>query len=96
MLRHTLPFQLLFTLLGAEVGVRDLSVQRVREFAGDPIQVLRLRTGELLDQAEVRHRVEVPGGHGHAEVNPGAAADDARNLTRFEEVADHHLGAGGS
>src|SRR6266478_5461647 len=48
MLRHTLPFQHLFPLLGADVGVRDLSVQRVREFAGDPIQVLRLRTGEFV------------------------------------------------
>src|ERR1700730_8079952 len=41
-------------------------------------------------------RLEVPGGHGHAEVDPAAAADDAINITRFEEVADHHLGAGGS
>jgi hypothetical protein len=30
------------------------------------------------------------------EVDPAAAADDAINITRFEEVADHHLGAGGS
>ena len=57
MLRHTSPFQPLFPLLGADVGVRNLSVQRVREFAGDPIQVLRLRTGELVDQAQVWHRV---------------------------------------
>src|SRR5258708_26892116 len=57
MLRHTLPFQLLFPLLGADVRVRDLSVQRVREFAGDPIHVLGLRTGEFVDQAKVRHRV---------------------------------------
>ncbi len=48
MLWQTLLFQLLFPLLGADVGVRDLSVQRVREFAGDPIQVLRLRTGEFV------------------------------------------------
>jgi hypothetical protein len=57
MLRHTLPFQLLFPLLGADVRIRDLSVQRVREFAGDPIHVLRPRTGEFVDQAQVR-----PGG----------------------------------
>src|SRR5216684_1729723 len=37
-----------------------------------------------------------PGGYGHAEVDPAAAADDAINITRFEEVADHHFGAGGS
>src|ERR1700687_3711840 len=41
-------------------------------------------------------RLEVPGGHGHAEVDPAAAADDAIDITRCEEVADHHLGAGGS
>jgi hypothetical protein len=40
-------------------------------------------------------RLEVPSGHGHAEVDPAAAADDAINITRFEEVADHHLGARG-
>jgi hypothetical protein len=39
MLRHTLLFQLLFSLLGADVDVRYLSIQRVREFAGDSIQV---------------------------------------------------------
>jgi hypothetical protein len=41
-------------------------------------------------------RLEVPGGDGHAEVDPAAAADDAINITRIEEVTDHHLGAGGS
>jgi len=41
-------------------------------------------------------RLEVPGGHGHAEVDPPAAADDAIDITRFEQVADHHLGARGS
>jgi len=30
------------------------------------------------------------------EVDPAAAADDAINITRFEEVAHHHLGAGSS
>ena len=41
-------------------------------------------------------RLEVPGGHGHAEVDPAAAADDAINITWFEEVADRHFGARGS
>src|SRR6185437_8133010 len=37
----------------------------------------------------------IPGGHGHAEVDPPAAADDPINVGRFQEVADHHLGASG-
>src|ERR1700738_1724813 len=31
--------------------------------------------------------LEVPGGYGHAEVDPAAAADDAIDITRFEAVA---------
>src|ERR1700730_17500873 len=59
--RNTLPFQPLFPLLGAEVRIRDLSVQRVREFAGDPIHVLRPRTGEFEDPPQVRHGVRENG-----------------------------------
>src|SRR5262249_56546505 len=33
--------------------------------------------------------------HGHAEVDPPTAADDSINVARFEEVSNHHLGAGG-
>ena len=32
-------------------------VSASREFTGDAIQVLRLRTGEFVDQPQVRHRV---------------------------------------
>jgi hypothetical protein len=41
-------------------------------------------------------RLEVPGGHGHGEAGPAAAVDDAINITRIEEVAEHDLGTGGA
>jgi hypothetical protein len=48
------------------------------------------------DRRHGRERFEVPDRRRHAEVDPAAAADDAINIARFEEVADHHLGSGGS
>src|SRR5882672_1388690 len=39
-------------------------------------------------------RLQVPGGHGHAEVDPPTPADDPMDVGRFEQVSDHHLGAG--
>lgn len=57
MLRQMLHLQLLFPLLGVDVRVRDLAIQRVREFAGDPIHVLGPRTGEFVDHAQVRRGV---------------------------------------
>jgi hypothetical protein len=47
------------------------------------------------DRRHGHGRLQVPGGHGHAEVDPPTAADDPIDVGRFEEVADHHLGAGG-
>jgi hypothetical protein len=46
--------------------------------------------------AMVTVALEVRGGHRHAEVDPPAAADDAIDITGFEQVADHNLGARGS
>src|SRR5260370_9584189 len=43
-LRHTLPFQLLFPLLGAYFMLRDPSLQRVRESVSHPLFLLRLAT----------------------------------------------------
>jgi hypothetical protein len=40
-------------------------------------------------------RLQVPGGHGHAEVDSSTAADDPIDVGRFEQVSDHHLGASG-
>src|SRR5262249_13925361 len=47
------------------------------------------------DRSHDHGRLEVPGGHGHAEVDPPTAADDPIDVGRFAEAADHHLGAGG-
>jgi hypothetical protein len=38
---------------------------------------------------------QVTDGYGHAEVDPPTAADDPIDVGRFEQVSDHHLGAGG-
>ena len=40
-------------------------------------------------------RLQVAGRNGHAEVDPPAAADDAEDVGRFEQVPDDHFGAGG-
>src|SRR5882724_1121757 len=47
------------------------------------------------DRRHGHGRLQVLGGHGHAEVDPPTAADDPIDVGRFEEVSDHHLGAGG-
>src|SRR5438067_1965300 len=44
---------------GDDVRVRDLTVQRVRLLPGDLVHVLRLRTGEFVDPAQVGPRVGV-------------------------------------
>src|SRR5262249_21567860 len=46
-LRHFLSFQLPFPFSGGNVKVRDFTAQRVRKFPGDPVHVLRTRTGKL-------------------------------------------------
>src|SRR5262245_54038846 len=55
-LRQPRPLQLSFPIPGGDVRVSDLTVQRGREFPGDPVHVLRLRTGQLVDPAHVRLR----------------------------------------
>src|SRR5262249_6353417 len=40
--------------------------------------------------------LEIPGGHGHAEVDSPAAFDDPKDVGRFEQVSGYHLGASGS
>src|SRR5271165_5918805 len=55
--RQPRPFQLPFPILGGDVTVRDLTVQHVRVLPGDPVHVLRPRTGELVYPAHVRPRV---------------------------------------
>src|SRR6185436_8251936 len=48
MLRQSRFLQLPFPILGGNVSVSDLAVQRVGELPGDPLHVLRPRTGELV------------------------------------------------
>jgi len=55
--RQPRPFQLPFPILRGDVRVRDLTVQRVRVLPGNPVHVLRPRTGEFVDPAQVRPRV---------------------------------------
>jgi hypothetical protein len=45
------------------------------------------------DRRHGHGRLQVPGGHGHAEVESPTAADHPIDVGRFEEVSDHHLGA---
>jgi hypothetical protein len=71
MLRYLVHFEPLFPLLRANVRVRDLPVQRLREFADDPIHVLRLRTGEFIDLAQVRYRVGENGSDYLSDISPG-------------------------
>src|SRR5580704_8254291 len=61
--RHEMPGEVLrhpplldpaFPMLGGDVGVRDLTVVRVRELPGDPVHVLWPRTGEFVYQAQMR------------------------------------------
>jgi hypothetical protein len=40
-------------------------------------------------------RLQVPGGYGHTEVNSPTAAGDPKNIGRFEQVSNDHLGASG-
>jgi hypothetical protein len=47
------------------------------------------------DRRHGHGRLQVPGGHGHTEVDPPTAADDPIGIGWFEKVSDHHLGASG-
>src|SRR3989441_1070678 len=56
-LRQSRLLQLPFPILGGNVSVCDLTVQRVRVLPGDSVHVLRPRTGEFVEPAQVRPRV---------------------------------------
>ena len=66
-----MPFQLLFPVLGGDIRVRDLAVQRVRILSGDPVHVLRPRTGEFVDPAQVRPRVSEDDSDNPSDVSRG-------------------------
>src|SRR5262249_52473378 len=46
------------------------------------------------DRCHSHGRLQVPGGNGHAEIDASTAADGPVDVRRFEQVSDHHLGAG--
>jgi hypothetical protein len=69
--RQPRPFQLPFPILGGDVRVRDLTVQRVRVLPGDPVHVLRPRTGELVYPAQVRPRVGEDGSDYPSDIRRG-------------------------
>src|SRR5882724_4967291 len=52
-LRHARLFQPLCPIVGRNVSVGDFTVQRFRILPSDPIHVLRTRTGEFVDPAQV-------------------------------------------
>src|SRR5215469_8532394 len=56
-LRQSHAFQVTLPIVRSDIRVGDLTVQRFREFPGDPIHVLRPRTGEFVYPAQVRTRV---------------------------------------
>src|SRR5262245_60164934 len=70
-LRKPRPVQLPFPILGGDVSVRDLTVQRVREFPGHPVHVLRPRTGELVYPAQMRPRVGEDGRDDPSDISRG-------------------------
>src|SRR5215831_2410297 len=55
--RQFLSFQFPFPIFGSDIRVRDLTVERVREFPGDPVHVLRTWPGKFVYPAQVRPRV---------------------------------------
>jgi hypothetical protein len=88
--------QLTFPILGGDVSVRDLTVQRVRVFPGDPVHVLRPRTGELVDPAQVRLRVGEDGRDDPRDINRGNRRGLAPPERQFDaaSVADGRTGEG--
>ena len=92
----TRPFQLPFPILGGDVSVRDLTVQRVREFPGDPVHVLRPRTGEFVDPAQVRPRVGEDGSDYPSDISRGNRRGLAPPERQFDaaSVADGRTGEG--
>src|SRR3989454_1568499 len=95
-LRQPRPFQLLFPILGRDVSVRDLTVQRVREFPGDGVHVLRPRTGEFVYPAQVRPGVGEDGSDDPSDIHRGnrrGLAPPERQLGAAS-VADDRTGEG--
>src|SRR5260370_42456263 len=94
--RQPRRFQLPFPILGGDVRVRDLTVQRVRVFPGDPVQVLGPRAGEFVYPAQVRPRVGEDGSDYPSDVSRGYRISLATPERQFDaaSVADGRTGEG--
>ena len=73
-----------------------LTVQRVRVLCGDPVHVLRLRTGEFVDPAQVRPRVGEDGSDYPSDISRGYRRGLAPPERQFDTawVADARTGEG--
>src|SRR5215510_7004304 len=103
--RHQMPgqvlwqpllFQLPFPILGGDVRVRDLTVQRVRVLPGDPVHVLRLRAGEFVYPAQMRPGISEDGSDYPSDISRGNRIGLALPERQFDaaSVADARTGEG--
>jgi hypothetical protein len=90
------PLQLPFPILRGDVRVPDLSVRRVRVLPGDPVHVLRLRTGEFVDPAQVRPTVREDGSDYASDISRSNWRSLAPPERQFDTaaVADARTGEG--
>src|SRR5262245_59879784 len=105
--RHEMPVhvlrqprfsQLSLPVFVGDIRVSDLAVQRFRVFPGDPVHVLRPRTGELVYPAQVRPRVGEDGGDYPSDIGCGhrrGLAEPERELDAAS-VADRRTDEAGA
>src|SRR5215472_6725295 len=95
-LRQPRPFELPFPIVGGMSEYGNITVQRVREFPGDPVHVLRPRTGELVYPAQVWPRVGEDGSDYPSDISRGnriGLAPPERQLDAAS-IADARTGEG--
>ena len=95
-LRQPRPFSAPVPNPRRNVSVRDLTVQRVRVLPGDPVHVLRPRTGEFVNPAQVRPRVGKDGSDHPSNISRGNRRGLAPPERQFDaaSVADARTGEG--
>src|SRR5215813_14646483 len=86
-LRQPHPFQLSFPILGGNVRVRDLTVQRGRVLTSDPVHVLRPRTGEFVYPSQVRPRLAEDLSDYASDINRGNRGGLATPERQFDTVS---------
>src|SRR5262249_56183902 len=87
-------FEVRFVMLERDVRVEDLPVQRVRELSGNAVQVLRPRTGEFVDSAQVRPRVGEDGSDYPGHVRRGNRRGLAQSEWQFDPASVAHCRTG--